>query len=92
MTDLFTLADSAAQLVLAQTPLRPKIGLVLGSGLGGLVARRLGLVEDLLQRLPVQLELTLDATLALAFHQHAVADLGPLVHVGVHPRPSLGLP
>ena len=35
MTDLFTLADSAAQLVLAQTPLRPKIGLVLGSGLGG---------------------------------------------------------
>jgi len=35
MKDLFTLADSAAQFVLATTPLRPRIGLVLGSGLGG---------------------------------------------------------
>ena len=34
MTDAFTLADSAAQLLLKRTPLRPKIGLVLGSGLG----------------------------------------------------------
>ena len=34
MPDLFTLADSAAQLILSRTPLRPKIGLVLGSGLG----------------------------------------------------------
>ena len=34
MTDQFTLADSAAQLILERTPLRPKIGLVLGSGLG----------------------------------------------------------
>ncbi len=34
MNDLFQLADSAAQLILARTPLRPKIGLVLGSGLG----------------------------------------------------------
>ena len=34
MTDQFTLADSAAQLILSRTPLRPKIGLVLGSGLG----------------------------------------------------------
>ncbi len=34
MTDQFTLADSAAQLLLNRTPLRPKIGLVLGSGLG----------------------------------------------------------
>jgi purine-nucleoside phosphorylase len=34
MTDQFTLADSAAQLVLSSTALRPKIGLVLGSGLG----------------------------------------------------------
>jgi len=34
MTDTFTLADSAARLILARTPLRPKIGLVLGSGLG----------------------------------------------------------
>jgi purine-nucleoside phosphorylase len=35
MKDLFTLADTAAQFVLAKTPLRPLIGLVLGSGLGG---------------------------------------------------------
>ncbi|HKT87172.1 MAG TPA: purine-nucleoside phosphorylase [Candidatus Sulfotelmatobacter sp.] len=34
MTDEFTRADSAAQLILARTALRPKIGLVLGSGLG----------------------------------------------------------
>ena len=34
MPDQFTLADSAAQLILTSTPLRPKIGLVLGSGLG----------------------------------------------------------
>ena len=35
MTDQFTLADSAAQLILDRTPLRPSIALVLGSGLGG---------------------------------------------------------
>ena len=34
MTDAFTLADSAAHVILARTALRPKIGLVLGSGLG----------------------------------------------------------
>jgi purine-nucleoside phosphorylase len=34
MTDDFTRAESAAQFLLLQTPLRPKIGLVLGSGLG----------------------------------------------------------
>jgi purine-nucleoside phosphorylase len=34
MPDQFTLADSAAQLVLKRTTLRPQIGLVLGSGLG----------------------------------------------------------
>lgn len=34
MTDQFQLADRAAQFILARTPLRPKIGLVLGSGLG----------------------------------------------------------
>jgi purine-nucleoside phosphorylase len=34
MTDQFPLADSAAQFILARTSLRPKIGLVLGSGLG----------------------------------------------------------
>ena len=35
MTDQFTLAETAAQSVLQRTPLRPRIGLVLGSGLGG---------------------------------------------------------
>jgi len=34
MPDQFSLADSAAQLILQRTPLRPQIGLVLGSGLG----------------------------------------------------------
>jgi purine-nucleoside phosphorylase len=35
MSEQFTRAESAAQFVLAQTSLRPRIGLVLGSGLGG---------------------------------------------------------
>ncbi len=35
MAEQFTLAESAAQFVLTQTSLRPRIGLVLGSGLGG---------------------------------------------------------
>jgi purine-nucleoside phosphorylase len=35
MDDQFTLAETAAKSVLQRTPLRPKIGLVLGSGLGG---------------------------------------------------------
>jgi len=34
INDLFASADSAAQFLLSQTKLRPKIGLVLGSGLG----------------------------------------------------------
>jgi purine-nucleoside phosphorylase len=34
MFDQFTLADSAAKLILTRTPLRPQIALVLGSGLG----------------------------------------------------------
>jgi purine-nucleoside phosphorylase len=35
MSDEFVAAESAAQFVLAQTALRPRIGVVLGSGLGG---------------------------------------------------------
>jgi purine-nucleoside phosphorylase len=35
MTDTFAFAESAAQLILSRTALRPRIGLVLGSGLGG---------------------------------------------------------
>jgi purine-nucleoside phosphorylase len=38
MTDQFTLADSAAKFILTRTLLRPKIGLVLGSGLGAFAA------------------------------------------------------
>ena len=34
MPDQFTQADTAAQLILSRTALRPKIGLILGSGLG----------------------------------------------------------
>jgi len=34
MSDQYTLADSAAKLILSRTSLRPQIGLVLGSGLG----------------------------------------------------------
>jgi len=34
MPDQFTLAESTAQLILNRTPLRPKIGIILGSGLG----------------------------------------------------------
>ena len=34
MPDQFILAESAAQLILSRTPLRPRIALVLGSGLG----------------------------------------------------------
>ena len=34
MTNIYTLADNAAKVVLERTPIRPKIGLVLGSGLG----------------------------------------------------------
>ncbi|MGA9977260.1 MAG: purine-nucleoside phosphorylase [Candidatus Sulfotelmatobacter sp.] len=35
MPDQFSLADAAAKIILERTPLRPRIGLVLGSGLGG---------------------------------------------------------
>jgi len=35
MDDQFTLAEAAAQSILQRTPLRPHIGLILGSGLGG---------------------------------------------------------
>src|ERR1700758_686409 len=34
MPDQFIHADSAAKLILTRTPLRPKIGIILGSGLG----------------------------------------------------------
>jgi purine-nucleoside phosphorylase len=36
MTDDYTRAESAAGFLLSQTPLRPRVGMILGSGLGGL--------------------------------------------------------
>ena len=45
MPDQFTLADSAAQFILARTTLRPKIGLVLGSGLGAFADSLTGAVR-----------------------------------------------
>src|ERR1700720_1997814 len=34
-SDSYTAAESSAQLILGRTSLRPRVGLVLGSGLGG---------------------------------------------------------
>ena len=45
-TDAFARAESAAAFVLSQTPLRPKIGLVLGSGLGAFA-------DDLSEAVPI---------------------------------------
>ncbi len=42
MTDPFNQAESAARFLLSQTSLRPKIGLVLGSGLGGFAEQLTG--------------------------------------------------
>jgi purine-nucleoside phosphorylase len=39
MTEYFTLAESAAQVILRKTKLRPRVGLVLGSGLGSFADR-----------------------------------------------------
>jgi hypothetical protein len=54
----------------------------LGPGRG---SGRLGVVEDLLRRVPVSVELALDGAHALAFDVDA-ADLGPGLHAGAHPR------
>jgi hypothetical protein len=43
------------------------------------------MVEDLLERVLVNVELAADGALALAVHQDATANLGPVLHVGVHP-------
>ena len=56
-----------------------------GSGGGAVVPGRLGMVEDLLERVPVDLELAADGALALAVDEDATADLSPVPHVGKHP-------
>src|SRR5262249_4256930 len=65
-------------------------GVELGPGSGGraLVPGRLGMVEDLLERVPVDLELAADGSLALAVDEDATADLSPVLHVGEHPWTS----
>jgi purine-nucleoside phosphorylase len=52
MSDDFTLAESAAKFVLEQTALRPRIGLVLGSGLGGMADQMSDAVRIPYDRIP----------------------------------------
>jgi hypothetical protein len=42
-------------------------------------------VEDLLEGIPVDVELAADGTFALAVDEDATADLGPVLHVDEHP-------
>ena len=62
-------------------------GVELGPGPrgGAAVAGRLGVVEDLLERVPVDVVLAAGGALAQAVDEDATADLGPVLHVGVHP-------
>src|SRR5262249_27290385 len=48
------------------------------------IAGRLGVIEDLAEGLPVEVELPLDGAHALAVDEDATADLGPVVHVREH--------
>jgi hypothetical protein len=52
---------------------------------GPTISRWLGVVEDLLERVPVDVELAADGSFALAVDEDATADLGLVLHVGVHP-------
>ncbi len=52
MPDQFALADSAAQLILQRTSLLPRIGLVLGSGLGGFAESLTDAVRVLYTEIP----------------------------------------
>ena len=45
----------------------------------------LGMLKDLGQRVPVDVELAASGALAQAVDEDATADLGPVLHVGVHP-------
>ena len=65
-------------------------GAELGPGPGAVpaVAGRLGVVEDLLERVPVDVELAAGGALAEAVDEDAAADLGPVLHVGEHPWTS----
>jgi purine-nucleoside phosphorylase len=52
MTDTFSRAEYAAGFLLEQTPLRPKIGVVLGSGLGGFADELSGAVRVPYSQIP----------------------------------------
>jgi len=52
LSDQFTLAEEAAQFVLAQTPLRPKVAVVLGSGLGSFADDMTGAARIPYARIP----------------------------------------
>jgi hypothetical protein len=58
----------------------------LAAGPGPPIARRLGVGQDLRERVPVQAILPAGLAFAESFGQYASSDLGPELHVGVHPR------
>jgi len=61
----------------------------LSADLGHLIAGRLGLGQDFRQGLVADPVVAQDGALRGPFHQDLAADLGPFVHVGVHPSPVL---
>ena len=65
-----------------------RLELGLWPGSGSSVSGGLGVAQDLLERVPVDVELAADGTLALAVDQDATADLSPILHVGEHPDAS----
>jgi len=65
-----------------------RLELGLWPGSGSSVSGGLGVVEDLPERIPVDVELAADRTLALAVDQDATANLRPILHVGEHPDAS----
>jgi hypothetical protein len=60
--------------------------------LGPPVSGRLGVVEDPLEGLPVDLVLAAGGAPAEAVGEDATADLGPVFHVGIHPVASQTVP
>ena len=49
------------------------------------IARRFGVLEDLLESVPVDAVRAAGSAFAQAVNENATADLGPDLHVGVHP-------
>jgi len=59
--------------------------LPLGAGLGLPIAWRLTVLQDLRKRVPMQAILLAGPSFAELFGEYASSDLGPKLHVGVHP-------